>query len=342
MPSSIRRLTPVSHRHVTMMNGLLSARSTINREVTLPIEYEQCRRTGRLAAFNLNWKPGKPHKPHVFWDSDVAKWIEAVGYSLATHPDPELERKADRVIGKIARSQQPDGYMNSYFTTVEPEKRWSNLRDLHELYCAGHMIEAAVAYYEGTGKRRLLDVVCRYADYIASVFGRGKGKKRGYPGHEEIELALVKLYRATGESRYLDLASFFIDERGQKPSYFRKEEAARNQGKKDYRRQEDYSTNQAHIPVREQTEAVGHAVRACYLYAGMADVASETGDTVLLNACRRLWDNITQKRMYIHGGVGSTRHDECFTFDYDLPNESAYAETCASIALVFFCTPNAE
>jgi len=273
----------------------------------------------------------------VFQDSDLAKWLEAVAYSLAAHPDPELEELADQVIDLIEKAQREDGYLNTYFILAEPEKRWTNLRDWHELYCAGHMMEAAVAYYEATGKRRFLDVMCRFADHIDSVFGTEPGKKRGYPGHPEIELALIKLYRAVGDERYLKLSKYFIDERGKQPYYF--EEEAKERGDRDikgYWGKDRHAYYQAHLPVREQKTAVGHAVRALYLYSGMADVAMETGDEELLKACRTLWDNVTKKRMYVTGGVGSTAHGEAFTIDYDLPNDTAYAETCASIALVFF------
>lgn len=271
----------------------------------------------------------------VFQDSDVAKWLEAVSYCLMSRSDPELERLADEVIDVIAKAQQPDGYLNTYFTIKEPKKRWTNLRDNHELYCAGHMIEAGVAYYEATGKRKFLDVVCRLADHIDSIFGPGPGKKRGYPGHPEIELALVKLYRVTGEERYLKLSKFFVDERGQKPLYFEIEAKERGEEKPRW----PFWTPaycQAHLPVREQTEAVGHAVRAMYLYSAMADLALETRDETLLTACERLWENVTRRRMYITGGIGSSAEGEAFTFDYDLPNDRAYAETCASIGLVFW------
>ncbi len=235
----------------------------------------------------------------------------------------------------IEAAQQPDGYLNIHFTVVNPEGRWTNLRDLHELYCAGHLMEAAVAYYEGTGKRKLLDVMCRYADYIGTVFGPRKGQKRGYPGHEEIELALVKLYRATGEERYLALSKFFVDERGRKPHYYDREAVARGDDPKAYWAS-GYDYCQAHLPVREQTTVEGHSVRAMYLYSGMADVGAETGDRKLLAACRRLWRNMTERRMYVTGGIGSTHQGERFTVDYDLPNETAYAETCAAIGLVFW------
>jgi uncharacterized protein len=306
-----------------------------NRQVTLPIEYRQCKDTGRIDAFRLNWQPGQPNPPHVFWDSDVAKWIEAAAYSLATHPDPKLERLVDGVVDLIAKAQQEDGYLNTHFTVVEPGKRWTNLRDNHELYCAGHLMEAAVAYYVATGKRVLLDVMRRYADHIDTVFGSGENQKRGYSGHQEIELALVKLYRVTGEKRYLDLAQYFIDERGQQPHYFDLEARARGEDPLQYRHK-TYEYNQAHAPVRGQTEVVGHAVRAMYLYSGMTDVATATGDKTLLKACRRLWKNATLKRMHITGGLGPMHTNEGFTQDYDLPNEGGYLETCAAVGLVFW------
>ena len=270
----------------------------------------------------------------VFQDSDVAKWLEAVGYCLANQSDPELERLADSVVDLIVKAQQADGYLNTYFTIKEPAGRWTNLRDNHEMYCAGHMIEAAVAYYEATGKRKLLDAMCRLADHIDAAFGPEPGKRRGYPGHEEIELALVKLYRATGEKRYLNLGKFFIDERGQEPHYYDIEAEARGDDTPGGRYGKAYS--QAHFPVREQTTVVGHAVRAMYLYSGMADVAAETNDETLVTACKRLWNNLTKRQMYITGGIGSAVQGEAFTFDYDLPNDTAYTETCASIGLVFW------
>ncbi len=329
--SAKRKLTPVSLTQVSVEDSFWAPRMKVNRERTIPHEYKQCKDTGRIDAFLLNWKPGMEPKPHYFWDSDVAKWVEAASCSLATHPDPELDALLDEVIGKIAGAQQSDGYLNIYFTVVEPQNRWVNLAHWHELYCAGHLMEAAVAHFNATGKRTLLDVMCRYADYIDSVFG--PGKRDGCPGHEEIELALVKLYHATGEERYLKLSQFFLDQRGQKPSYFKRELDKLEPGLGD-RFNPEYC--QDHLPVREQSQVVGHAVRAMYLYCGMADVANETGDQGLLDACQRLWDNVCLKRMYLTGGIGPSRHNEGFTADYDLPNESAYAETCAAIGLVFW------
>lgn len=275
----------------------------------------------------------------VFQDSDFAKWLEAVGHSLASHLNPELERIADEAIDLVVMAQQPDGYLNTYFTIKKPEERWRSLTHCHELYCAGHMIEAAVAYYEATGKRKLLDAMCRFADHIDSVFGAEDGKLRGYDGHQEIELALVKLYGATGNERYLKLSEFFIDERGKQPSFFDQEYERglfspwSSDGKSG---KPDNAYHQAHLPVREQKEAVGHSVRAMYMYAAMADLARLNGDQTLLEACRTLWNNTTNKQMYITGGIGSTHHGEAFTFDYDLPNDTMYAETCASIGLIFF------
>ncbi len=265
----------------------------------------------------------------------MAKWLEAAAYALAVRPDRKLQRRVDALAADIVAAQQPDGYLNIHFTVVEPDRRWTNLRDCHELYDAGHLIEAAVAHYQATGSRALIDAACRLADHVGSVFGTKPGQKRGYPGHEEIELALVRLYRATGCERYLRLAQYFVDERGHRPHYYDMEAAARGEARPlPHYTGHEYS--QAHLPVREQTTAEGHAVRAMYLYCAMADLAAETGDRALRTACRRLWRNVTERRMYVTGGIGSSGRGERFTRDYDLPNETAYAETCAAIGLVFF------
>lgn len=273
----------------------------------------------------------------VFQDTDMAKWLEAVAYSLETHPDPELEAKAETCIDLLEKAQWEDGYINTYFTLKEPDRRWENLLECHELYTAGHFIEAAVAYYKATGKDRMLNILCRFADCICRTFGPGEDQKHGYPGHQEIELALVKLYRVTGCRRYLDTAAYFINQRGQQPLYFH-EEVARNQGKYHFGTDLMYDAtySQYHLPVREQTTAEGHAVRAMYMFCAMADLAGELPDDSLLQACRVLFDDIETHKMYITAGIGSAEYGERFTGPYDLPNDRCYCETCASIGLALF------
>lgn len=273
----------------------------------------------------------------MFWDSDWGKTIETAAYSLYRRRNPELEARIDAVIDMFGKLQQPDGYLSSWYQRIQPGKRWTNLRDCHELYCAGHLIEGAVAYYQATGKRKLLEILCRYADHIAETFGPEPGKKKGYCGHEEIELALVKLARVTGEKKYMDLAKYFIDQRGLEPHYFDEEARARGSDPKAYHFK-TYEYNQSHKPVRDQDKVVGHAVRAMYLYSGMADIATEYGDDTLRVALDRLWDDLTTRNLYITGGLGPSAHNEGFTSDYDLPNESAYAETCAAVGLVFWAS----
>lgn len=275
----------------------------------------------------------------VFQDSDVYKWLEAAAYILAKEDHPELEKTADQVIDLIAAAQQPDGYLNTYFTVAEPEGRWRNLREEHELYCAGHLIEAAVAYYEATGKGKVLDVACRFADYISQIFGTEQGQKRGYPGHEGLELALVKLYRVTDNRKYLELSKYFVDERGRQPHYFEQEAIARgDRHVTTHGGRWDSRYNQSHLPVREQKEAVGHAVRAMYLYAALADLARYTRDESLHKICEALWEDVVNRKMYITGGIGSSSYGEAFTIPYDLPNDTSYTETCAAIGLVFWAS----
>ena len=273
----------------------------------------------------------------VFQDTDVAKWLEAVGYSLAEKKNEKLEKLADDAIDVIVQAQKKDGYLDTYFIIKEPEQRWRNLCEGHELYSAGHMIEAAIAYYEGTGKRKLLDSMIRLADLICRTFGPEEGQNHGYPGHQEIELALVRLYRVTQDKKYLKQAKYFLDIRGVGENYFLVERKQKN-FKRIFPELEDYDPaySQSHEPVRKQKTAEGHAVRAVYMYSAMADVAEEYQDKELMEACENLWENITQKRMYITGGIGSSGFLERFTTDYDLQNDSNYSETCASIGMALF------
>ena len=271
----------------------------------------------------------------VFQDTDFSKWIEAVAYSLTQHPDSELEETADAAIDIVCAAQQEDGYLDTYYIINGRDMEFTNLRDHHELYCFGHLTEGAVAYYQATGKDKLLNAAKRFADYLISVFGREDGKIKGYPGHEIAEMALIRLCEVTGDNKYYELAKFFIDERGVRPYYYDSEDHP-EVVVKGHENEERYSYQQAHKPVREQDEAVGHAVRAVYLYSGMADVARISQDEELYEACNKLWDNIVNKKMYITGGIGATHMGEAFSFNYDLPNDTAYAETCASIGMAFF------
>lgn len=274
----------------------------------------------------------------VFQDSDVAKWIESASYSLMNNPDPELEAELDKVIGYIAGAQDKDGYLNTYFTIKDQDKRWTNLHEAHELYVAGHMIEAACAHFEATGKRTLLDVMQKNTECIYDHFVTKNNP--GVPGHPEIELALMKLYRITGDKKALELCAHFLNKRGQDPELFIREADNRTWSVwgSNPRDEGDLEYRQCDKPLRELTQATGHAVRAVYLYAGMADYASETEDKELQGACGRLWKNIVDRKMYVTGGIGSTVLGEAFTVDYDLPPDTAYAETCASVGLMFFAS----
>ncbi|MDD2970133.1 MAG: glycoside hydrolase family 127 protein [Lachnospiraceae bacterium] len=295
-------------------------------------EKSYCIRNFRIAC---GLEEGK-HQGMVFQDTDVAKWLEAVSFSIEKKPNAKLESFADSAIDLIAGAQCEDGYLNTYYT-ITGNPRWSNLFEGHELYTAGHMIEAAVAYYKATGKDKFLKVMCKFADYMYEVFGSEEGRNHGYPGHPEVELALVKLYRVTGNEKYLQLSNYFVRSRGAEPCYFLNEDCVKNQNYifsefKDFKL--DY--NQSHLPIAEQITAEGHAVRAVYLYSAMADLASEYQDEKLLAQCEALWDNITKKRMYITGSIGSASYGERFTTDYDLPNDTNYSESCATVGLAMF------
>jgi len=344
MVATIKPSKFVSMRQVELNDPFWSQYTQLVRDVVVPYQWEAIndRVEGAEkshAVQNFKIAAGLAEGEFygfVFQDTDVAKWLEAVAYLLIKQPNPELEAIADEMIDIIEKAQEPDGYLNTYFTIKAPEEKWTNLTEAHELYTAGHMIEAAVAYYDATGKTKLLDIVCRLADHIADVFGDGPGQLQGYDGHQEIELALVKLYHATNNEAYLNLSKYFIDKRG--TNNFFEEEAEKRGWTSIWHKNRihiDPKYFQTHKPVREQSEAIGHAVRVVYMLAGMIDIARETNDETLLDASRTLWNNIVGKQMYITGGIGSMVHGEAFSFDYDLPNDTVYAETCASIGLIF-------
>ena len=284
----------------------------------------------RIAAGESDGEP----QGTIFQDSDIAKWIEAAAYSLTSYPDEQLEISIDELIRLIEKSQLPDGYVNTFFIAAGDDKRWSDLIQGHELYCAGHMIEAAVGYFEATGKRKLLDVMCRYADYIDSIFGTEKGKKLNYDGHPEIELALYRLAEATGSLRYRRLAEHFVNIRGTIKDFHVGIAAKEGMIPKSKWFYSDYYI--AHQPVRDMTRATGHSVRAVYLYSAMADYCRLKPDSQMLKALKSIWENTINHQMYITAALGSQSHGERFTIDYDLPNDTAYAETCASVGLVFW------
>ncbi|MDR0670448.1 MAG: glycoside hydrolase family 127 protein [Treponema sp.] len=276
------------------------------------------------------------HKGPVFQDSDFPKWLEALSYTLFQHPDKELEKTADEAIDIVCNAQQADGYLNTYYIINGLDKRFTNMMNNHELYCLGHFIEGAAAYYQVTGKRKLLDAMLRYIDFVDSVIGPDENKLHGYPGCEVIEMALVKLYAITKDEKHLRLSKYFIDQRGQEPLFFREEMKKTGAGNYWDGGHLGLQYYQAGRPVRDQHSAEGHAVRGPYLYSGMADIARLTCDDGLYQACKDIWDNIVNKQMYINGAIGQSEYGESFTFAYDLPNDTIYAETCAAISLAFF------
>ena len=311
--------------NVKLNGGFLKEKSELNLNTTIYAVYDKFKKTGRFDAFDCKWKEGSEDipMPHFFWDSDVAKWIEGASYIIAKHPRKDLEEIIEKVIDSIEKTQWDDGYFNIYCTTVAPDKRFSD-RNCHELYCAGHLMEAAVAYYYATGKDRFLRLMEKYAELINRVFVTEHSAEFATPGHEEIEIALMRMYRCTGKSLYLDMCDYFLSARG-------------NNDKDKYIMDGMYENyNQSDRPVRELESAEGHAVRAMYLYTAMADYSKETGDEKMFKACQRLFDDTVNSKMYITGGIGSTHIGEAFTIPYDLPDETAYAETCASIGLMFF------
>ena len=318
----LKMIEQIDFSHVKINDNFWSPRLSKHVSATLPVCIDQIEnQTGRIRNFENAAKGEGEHSGIFFDDSDVYKALEGMAYSLINNPDPELEKKADEWIDKFAAAQQPDGYINTFYTLTGLDKRWTNM-DKHELDCAGHMIEAGVAYYQATGKRKLLDVCIRMTDHMMSQFG--PGKRHWVPGHEEIELALVKLYQTTQEQKYLDFAYWLLEERGHGHG------TMGDEGKWDPVYYQDI------VPVRRLTDISGHAVRCMYLYCGMADVAALKNDTGYIAAIDRLWDDVVHRNMYITGGIGSSRDNEGFTEDYDLPNLDAYCETCASVGMVLW------
>lgn len=310
---------------IKINDGFWKIKQDMVRESTVLAVYDRFRDTHRFDALSCTWKPGDPNRPHIFWDSDVAKWMEGVSYLLLEKRDEKLEAIIDAAVQNIVENSDADGYFNSHFLVTDQEKRFKN-RDCHELYCAGHLMEAACAYYEATGKDAFLKAMCRFADDIERVFKKEKSAAFTTPGHPEIELALVRLYETTGEERYLALSKFFVDEHG-----CGKDDADTTflLGNQLY--------NQDEMPLRERTTAEGHCVRALYLFCGMADIAEKYNDDALCKACQRVFDDMVNKKMYITGGVGTTYIGEAFSVPYYLPNRTAYNETCAAIAMALFC-----
>jgi len=314
-------LSPVNFSQVEIQDAFWTPVLKRHKDVTMNVCIDQIEnKTGRIKNFENAAKKEGEHSGIFFDDSDVYKALEGMAYSLKNNPDPELEAKCDEWIAKFAAAQQEDGYINTFYTLTGLDKRWSDM-DKHEMYCAGHMTEAAIAYYDATGKRTLLDVSEKMAAHMMDQFG--PDKRHWVPGHEEIELALVKLYKVTGKKEYLDFAQWLIDERGHGYAQYIWENPP-------------YAQYQDEVPVRELQKITGHAVRAMYLFCGMADIASYTKDTGYMKAMERVWDNIVDCKMYVTGGIGHIGHGEGFSADYDLPNKEAYCETCASIGMVLW------
>lgn len=333
--------------NVTVKDPFFDRLRALVRDQVIPYQWEAlndrvpgAEKSGCIANFQAAKaaKQGKAgaHYGFIFQDSDLFKWMEAAAYSLLWSPNKKLEDDLEQAVRLIADAQLDDGYVDTYYILTGIDRRWTNLKDHHELYCAGHMIEAAVAHYRATGRTTFLSVAEKLAAHIDMVLGPEEGKKHGYPGHEEIELALVKLYEATGKEQYLTLARYFLSERGKEPLYFKEETEREGNGFYWKDGVLKYAYYQAHKPLLEQEGPVGHAVRANYLYAGAAAAARCADDRELYAHLQKIWREMTEKQMYLTGQVGSSEYGEAFTFPYDLPNDTAYAETCAGLALAFF------
>ena len=318
------RLRPVPVAAVSIRDDFWAPRMRRNQEATLPSQYRQLVSTGRFDNFlRVAGKHDGPFVGRYFNDSDVYKWLEAASWALVSRPDPQLEAWIDESIAIVGEAQRPDGYLDTYFELERSNERWTD-HDLHEMYCAGHLFQAAVAHHRATGSRSLLDIALRVADHIDSVFGpEEQGKRIGTDGHPEVEMGLVELSRVTGDEKYLRLAQFLVDVRGHGVLG----DAYNRFGRK---------YHQDHQPFREVDEIVGHAVRAVYLNAGVADIVAETGEIALQHALHRLWANMTGRKMYISGGIGSRYEGEAFGEDYELPNRLAYTETCAAIGSIMW------
>ena len=339
-------------KDVRITEGFWKKRKEINKKISFYAILKTFEDSGRIRSLTKDLKDDETH--HIFWESDLAKLMETAFFILSHEKDDKLISICDNIIDKIIHNQEDDGYLNCYFSFNEPENKFTNLRVRHELYCAGHLLESAVEHKKLNGDSKFFNAMEKYIDHIANIFGREKGKRKGYPGHQEIELALIKAYEHTNKRKFLNLSNYFISERGKKPHYFDQEniELEKNEEPLDIsklpseirdfirwqhghrKQQHDYC--QAHLPPLDQKTAEGHSVRALYMYTAMADLARINNDKKMLDTCKSLWRNIVDKRMYIHSGLGSAHIGERFSFDYDLPNDMAYAETCATIALIYF------
>lgn len=316
-------------KNTTLKKGFMYEKYILNLEATMKAVWDRFEKSGRIQAFECKWKDGDEKQPHIYWDSDVAKWMEAAAYILGKKKDEDLKSKVEGLIDQIEKNQGEDGYFNIYFTVCESENRFTK-QEAHELYCAGHLIEAACAYFETCGDERFLKLMEKYVDYIYQVFVTEKSAVFSTPGHEEISLALIRLYNITKKHKYLDLCKYFINTRGTENDKCQDIEGCRFD--------ENRLLNmQSHKPVREQKEAVGHCVRLLYLYCAVADLAKQINDSELFAACDAIFENIINYKMYITGGLGQNHDGEGFTERYDLKNDTAYAETCASIAMMMFC-----